>query len=75
MKLDVGYTKMLRVVENVSWHQRMIYQMLDGDLPKLMTTTERRVPFSENCWKSKIKINQQALLWELTQGNLFSLTN
>lgn len=75
MKLDVGYTKMLRVVENVSWHQRMIYQMLDGDLPKLMTTTERRVLFSENCWKSKIKINQQALLWELTQGNLFSLTN
>ena len=68
-KLDGCYTKMLRVVKNVSWKQHMRNDMLHGEIPKIMTAiAAQRVRFSRHCWRSKDELAHQPLLWEPTHG-------
>ena len=68
-KLDDSYTKMLRVVKNVSWKQHMRNEVLYGEIPKIMTAIAAQgVRFREHCWQSKDELAHQLLLWELTHG-------
>ena len=62
-KLDGFYTKILRVVKNVSWKQHMRNEVFYGKIPKVMTTTAaERVRFSGHCWRSKHELAHQLLL-------------
>ena len=68
-KLDGCYTKMLRVVKNVSWKQHMRNEVLYGGIPKITTAiAAKRVRFSGQCWRSKGEFAHQLLLWEPTHG-------
>ena len=68
-KLDGCYTKMLRVVKNASWKQRIRNEVLYGKIPKVATTiAAQRVTFSRHCWRSKDELAHQLLLWEPTHG-------
>ena len=64
-KLDLAYTKMLRVVKNVTWRQRITNEVLYAGLPGISTTIrERRCKFSGHCWRSKNEVSD-LVLWEL----------
>ena len=68
-KLDDCYTKMLKVVKNVSWKQHMKNEVLYGEIPKITTAiAAQRVRFREQCWRSKDELAHQLLLWEPTHG-------
>lgn len=68
-RLDGCFTKMLRVVKNVSWTQHMTNEVLYGDIPKITTTiATQRVRFCGHCWRSKEELAHQLLLWEPTHG-------
>ena len=61
-KLDGCYTKMLRVVKNVSWKQHMRNEVLHSEIPKIKTTiAAQRVRFSGHCWRSKDEPSHQLL--------------
>ena len=68
-KLDGCYTKMLRVVKNVSWKQLTRNDMLYGEIPKITTgIATQRLRFSGHCWQSKEELTHQLLLWEPIHG-------
>ena len=68
-KLDGCYTKMIRVIKNVSWNQHMRNEVLYGEIPKITTTiATQRAKFSGHCWRSKDELAHQLLLWEPTHG-------
>ena len=48
--LDGAYTRMLRMVLNISWKQHVTYEELYGDLPKLSCKIkERRLRLARHC--------------------------
>ena len=50
-KLDGYYTKMLRVVNNVSWKQHMRKKVLHGEIPKITTAiAAQRKRLSGHCY-------------------------
>ena len=68
-KLDGAYTKMLRVVKKVTWQNHIANEVLYAGLPRISTTiTERRLRFSGDCWRSKIKVVSDWDLWEPTHA-------
>ena len=68
-KMDGCYTKMFRVVRNISWKQHMRNEVLYGEIPKITTViAAQRVRFSGHCWQSKDKLAHQLPLWEPTHG-------
>ena len=68
-KLDGCYTKMLRVVKNVSWKQHMRNDVLYGEIPKIKTAiAAQRKRFSRHCWRNKDELAHQLLSWEPTHG-------
>ena len=51
--LDGAYSKLPRVVKNVTWRQRITNDVLYAGLPRISTTVrERRLRFSGHCWRS-----------------------
>ena len=68
-KLNGCYTKMLRVVKNVSWKQHMRNEVLHGEIPKITTAiAAQRKRLSGHCWQSNDEVVYQLLLWEPTHG-------
>ena len=68
-KLDGTYTKMLRVVKNVTWWQRNTNEVLYARLPRILTTVrERRLRFGGHCWRSKNEVASDLVLWEPKHG-------
>ena len=56
-KLDGAYTKLLRVVNNVTWRQRIANEMLYTGLSRISTTIrERRLRFSVIAGGVKMKL-------------------
>ena len=56
-KLDGAYTKMLRVVKNVTWPKRITNEVLYIGLPRISTTLrERSLRSSGYCWRSKNEV-------------------
>ena len=68
-KIDGAYTKMLRVVKNVTWEQHVTNKVLYGKLPSITTIIEeRRLRFSGHCFRSKQEVVHQLILWEPKHG-------
>ena len=64
----LGSGKMLRVVKNVTWRQRITNEVLYAGLPRILTTIrEKRLRFSGHCWRSKNEVSD-LVLWEPNHG-------
>ena len=69
-RLNGCYTKMLRVVKNVTWQQHLDNNTLYGDLPKITTKIAmQRVMFAGHCWRSKEELIHKLILWDPSHGN------
>ena len=67
-KLKRAYTKILRVVKNVTWQNRITNEVLYAELPRISTTVrERCLRFSCHCWRSKNDVSD-LVLWEPKDG-------
>ena len=67
--LEGAYTKMLRVVKNVTWQHRITNGVLYAGSPRISTTIrERRLRFSGHCWRSKNEVASDLFLWEPKYG-------
>ena len=63
--MDGAYTKLLRVVKNVTWQQCITNEVFYAGLPRILTTIrERHLRFSGHCWELK-----HGNSWELKHGN------
>ena len=66
----IAHTKMLRVVKNVTWRQRITNEMLYAGLPTILTTIRlSHLRFSGHCWRSKNEVVSSLVLWKLKHGN------
>ena len=66
-KLDRPYTKLLRVVEKVTWQKLITDEVLYAGLPKIsITIIERRLMLSGR--RSKNEIVSDLVLWEPKHG-------
>ena len=64
-KLNGADTKMLRVVKKVTWQNHTAHEVLYAGLPRISTTiTERRLRFSGHCWRSKVEVVSDWVMWE-----------
>ena len=64
LKLKGCYTKILRVVNNVKWQQRISNNVLYDNLPKITNTiATQRVSFAGHCFRSK-EVIHKLILWE-----------
>ena len=69
-KLDGTYTKMLRVVKNVTWKDHMPNKILYANTPKITDTIKaNRVQFSGHCLRSSEELVSRAILWEPKHGH------
>ena len=69
--LDGAYTKMLRVVKNVTWQQRITNEVLCAGLPRILTTIRGRLlKFSGHCGGVKMKSLANCFCgnWSMTKG-------
>ena len=63
-KLNGCYTKMLRVVNNVKWPQRISNNVLYDNLPKITNTiATQRVSFAGHCFRTQ-EVVHKLILWE-----------
>ena len=67
--MDGAYTRMLRVVKNVTWQKLITNEVLYTGLPRILTTErERRLRFSGHCWRTKDEAVYNLVLWEPKRG-------
>ena len=68
-KLDGTYTRMLRVVFNISWKLHLTNKKLYGNIPTLSKTIrERRTRFAGHCFRRKNEIISGVLMWMPAHG-------
>ena len=68
-KLDVNYTRMLRAILNKSWQQHPTRHQLYGHLPPITKTIQaRRTRHAGHCWRSKVELISDVLLWTPVYG-------
>ena len=68
-KLDGNYTRMMRAILNKSWRQRPARHQLYGHLPPITETIlARRIRYSGLCWRSKVELISDVLLWTPAYG-------
>ena len=68
-RLDGTYTKMLRVVQGVSWKEHKTNKELYGNLPKVTEALKiRRLRFIGHSWRRKDEVISEILLWEPKHG-------
>ena len=68
-KLDGNYTRMLRAILNMSWRQHFTKQQLYGHLPPIMKTIKiRRIRHAGHCWRSRVELISDILLWIPSYG-------
>ena len=68
-KLDGNYTRMLRAILNRSWQQHPTRRQLYGHLPPITKTIQaRRTRHAGHCWRSKVEIVSDVLLWTPAYG-------
>ena len=67
--LDGAYTRMLRVVLNISWREHPTKRALYGNLPPIsQTLRERRLRFAGHCFRSKEELASDLVLWQPNHG-------
>ena len=68
-KLDGCYTRMLRVVQSISWKDFVNNNTLYGDLPKVTDTLRvKRLRLAGHIWRGN-EVVKELLFWEPTQGS------
>ena len=68
-KLDGNYTRILRAIVNKSWRQHTTRHQLYGHLPSITNTIHvRRTRHAGHCWRSKVELISDVLLWTPTYG-------
>ena len=68
-KLDGNYTRMLRAILNKSWRQPPTRHQLYGHLPPITKTIQaRRTRHTGHCWRSKVELISDVLLWTPIYG-------
>ena len=68
-KLDGNYTRMLRAILNKSWRQHPTRHQLYGHLPPVTKTIQvRRTRYAGHCWRNKVELISDVLLWTPTYG-------
>ena len=68
-RMDGCYTRMLRMVLDVSWKERRTNQDLYQDLPKLSEMVrERRMRLAGHCIRHEEEIAHQLVMWEPKRG-------
>ena len=68
-KLDGNYTRMLRTILNRSWRQHPTRRQLYGHLPPITKTIQvRQTIHAGHCWRSRVELISDALLWTPTHG-------
>ena len=75
-KVGRVYTKMLRVVKNVTWRQGITNEVLYAGLPRVSTTMrERHLKFSGHLWRSKNEVVSYFVWWEPNHGKLLAISS
>ena len=68
-KLDSNYTRMLRAILKKSWWQHPTKQQLYGHLPPITKTIQvKRTRLPGYCWRSRVKLISDILLWTPSHG-------
>ena len=68
-KLDGNYTRMLWAILNKSWRQHPTRHQLYGHLPPITKTIKvRRTRHAGHCWRSRVELISDVLLWTPTYG-------
>ena len=68
-KLDGNYTRMLRAILNKSRRQHPTRHQLYGHLPPITKTIQvRRTRHAGHCWRSKVELISDVLLWTPAYG-------
>ena len=68
-KLDGNYTRMLQAILNKSWRQHPTRHQLYGHLPPITKTIQvRRTRHAGHCWRSRVELINDVLLWTPTYG-------
>ena len=68
-RLDGSYTRMLRVVLNISWEEHPTKQRLYGTIPALSRTiVKARMRFAGHCYRSKEELVSEVLMWKPSHG-------
>ena len=68
-RLDGCYTRMLRMVYNVSWKEKMNNMQLYNGLPPVSSkVASRRLKLAGHCIRHKEEEASKVILWEPTQG-------
>lgn len=69
--LDGTYTRMLRMVLNVSWKQHMTNEELYGRLPRVTTKIAmRRLQLAGHCIRHPDEMASKLVLWQPTEGTV-----
>ena len=70
-RLDGNYTRMLRVIWNKSWRHNPTKQQLYGYQPPITKTISVRwTRHARHCWRSKLKLISDILLWTPSHGRV-----
>ena len=68
-RLDGCYTKMLRMVQNISWRSHTTNAELYGNLPKVSTKVQqRRMRLAGHLVRHREEIGHHLVLWQPTDG-------
>ena len=68
-KLDGNFTRMLRAILNKFWRQHPTRHQLYGHLPPITKTIQaRRTRHAGHCWRSRVELISDVLLWTPTYG-------
>ena len=67
--ISLSNTKMLRAILNKSWRQHSTRHQLYGHLPPIMKTIQvRRTRHAGHCWRIRVELISDVLLWTPTYG-------
>ena len=68
-RLDGNYTRMLWAILNKSWWHHPTKQQLYGHLPPMTKTIQvRRTRHAEHCWRGRVELLSDILLWTPSHG-------
>ena len=68
-QLDGTYTRILRMILNVHWSQKVTNEVLYGAIENIFTKIRRRfLKFAEHCLRRDDEVVSDLVLWEPTHG-------
>ena len=69
IQIDGLYTKLLRMIFNVSWMDHMTNEELYGDIPRLsLTIRQRKMRFAGHCYRANDQPVSKLVFWTSNEG-------